>query len=102
MKILIVCTIVLGLLLGLLWVCRRLFVRRIEDAYYHLSDLRRLTRAIPEGHVPKITKDYALCRVDDYREVLESGLYPNDEMLRQLAEQCTWLHNPDDFRMMFP
>lgn len=102
MKILIVCTIALGSVIFLLWVCRRLFIRRIERCYDDLLQLHHMMRRLPEGHMPPISADDAMARVEDYDDVMSSGLYSNDPMLHKLKTQCSWLHNREHFRIMFP
>lgn len=102
MKILIVCTIVLGSVIVLLWVCRRLFVRRIERCYEDLHQLYHMMRRLPEGHMLPLSFEEACARVEDYDDVMSSGLYPNDPMLNDLSQKCSWLHNREHFRIIFP
>lgn len=104
MKLLVI-LVALAILMtiGILRVCRRLYVRRIEFAYQELGDLAYKVLHLPDGHVLDVSPDYARCRAEDYQDVVSSGLYPSDDpMLRTLKSRCTWLHDPDHFRMMFP
>ncbi len=103
MKVLLIGSgVFLLIVAALLLVARQLFVRRIERCYDDLLQLHHLMRRLPEGHIPRISLEDACARVEDYDDVMSSGLYPNDPMLNKLKQQCSWLHNREQFQIIFP